>query len=398
MNKDLIIDDEFKTFIPPLTEEEFSALEQSIINEGCRDPLVIWDNIILDGHNRYNICMKHNLIFKRVEKNFDNKEQAKIWILENQLGRRNLNEAQRIDVVDRLFGLKEQQDAKERTKMGKENLPDPKKAGQSRDKLGQKAKVSGRTYQKGKKIKDTNTELWDQCKQGEISIDKAYKEVQNQEKEQKREEKSKQGEHINPKDYDITFKQGDFIDVLDDIADNSVDLILTDPPYPIDYIAEWSKLGEFAKKKLKKHGFLIAYCGHKNLYQSMLRLEVYLDYYWIFSLKHSGNTKLISFNNIEAGWKPILVYQKGFKKIPNKTKDFIEGAGRSKFNHEWEQSLGELEYLITQFTNENNIVVDPFAGSGTVLVASKKLKRISIGAEQNKKTYNIAKKRIYDDL
>ena len=394
----LTFDTEFQTLIPPLTQEEFDALEESIINDGCRDPLVVWDRIILDGHNRYNICMKNGLIFKKVEKNFDNRELAKIWILENQLGRRNLNEAQRINVVDKLFGLKEKEDAKERqgTRTDiKVNLPESKK-GQARDKLAAKAKISGSTYSKGIKIKEENPELWQQCLDGDVSIDKSYKEIQKQEKETKRNKKSEEGKKINIKSIGITFKLGDFTEVLEDIPDDSVDLILTDPPYPIEFIDCWSKLADFAFRKLKKNGFCIAYSGHKNLPEVMTRMGSVLDYYWIFALKHSGNNKLLAFNNIVPNWKPILIYQKGFKKIDNKTNDFIEGTGRSKFNHDWEQSLGELDILITSFTKEGDMIVDPFAGSGTVLVASKKLKRISIGAEQNEKTYNIAKKRISD--
>lgn len=395
---DYIIDKEFQNLIPPLTQEEYTALEESIINEGCRDPLVIWDKIILDGHNRYSICIDHGIIFKKVEKNLDNREQAKIWILENQLGRRNLNEAQRIDVVDKLFGLKEKEDAKKRmvdAHAAPENLPELK--GDSRDKLGKKAKVSGRTYQKGIKIKENDLDLWNRCLDGKLSIDKASKEIDNKLKEEARKNKSNEGKNLDVRKIGITFKQGDFTKVLEDIPDESVDLILTDPPYPIKFIKEWSKLADFSSRKLKKNGFLVAYCGHKNLYESMQRLSgSLLNFYWIFSLYHTGNTKLIKFNNIAAGWKPILIYQKCFKKIEKKTSDVIEGTGRNKTNHDWEQSLGELDVLIKSFSKEGDIVVDPFAGSGTTLVASKKLNRISIGAEKDEDVYNLANKRISD--
>lgn len=399
----LKFDEEFQTLIPPLTDEEFKTLEESIIDEGCRDPLVIWDDIILDGHNRYNICKKHKIIFKRVEKNFDNREQAKIWILENQLGRRNLNEAQRIDVVDKLFGLKEKQLAKERQLSGKnlgENLP----KGRASEQLGNKAKVSEKTYRKGKQIKDKNLELWEKCLDGKISIDKADKELKSIEKEQKRTEESKQAEDIQIDDNEIDLRQGDFIEVLDDIPDNSIDLILTDPPYPIEYILEWGRLGIFAKKKLKKNGFLIAYCGHKNLYESMRELSGSLKYYWTFALILKGNTQLLSFNNIDASWKPILIYQNEYKKIKYKIKDIVYGSGRSKTNvatvnrKDWQQSENELEYLINNFSKPGDTIADPFAGSGTTLISVKKNNRIGIGAEKDKKTYNIAKKRISEAL
>jgi cobalamin biosynthesis Co2+ chelatase CbiK len=67
----------------------------------------------------------------------------------------------------------------------------------------------------------------------------------------------------------------------------------------------------------------------------MKRLNDYLDFYWIFSLIHTGNTQLIKFNNIEAGWKPILIYQNGYKKLEDKVKDIIIGTGREKNNHLW---------------------------------------------------------------
>lgn len=93
--KELKIDEEFQHLCPPLDKDEYTKLEESIIEEGCRDPLVIWDTIILDGHNRYKICMKHGLIFKTVEKNLDSRDDAKIWIIRNQLGRRNLSDYDR---------------------------------------------------------------------------------------------------------------------------------------------------------------------------------------------------------------------------------------------------------------------------------------------------------------
>lgn len=91
----LIIDPEFSSLIPPLTDEEFAGLEKSIKEEGCRDALVVWDNdgkkILVDGHNRYRICQKHGIEFKTIEKAFDNREDVIEWMCDTQLGRRNLD-------------------------------------------------------------------------------------------------------------------------------------------------------------------------------------------------------------------------------------------------------------------------------------------------------------------
>ena len=92
--RELTVNPKFQNSIPPLAEEEYRQLEENIVAEGCRDALVIWEGVILDGHNRYKICQEHGIDFKTVEMSFNSEEEAIGWILENQLGRRNLNPTQ----------------------------------------------------------------------------------------------------------------------------------------------------------------------------------------------------------------------------------------------------------------------------------------------------------------
>lgn len=89
----IIIDTEFKNLIPPLSVEEYKFLEQSIIIEKrAREPLILWagENILLDGHNRHDICIAHKLPFKTMLMEFPDEDAAKAWVIGNQLGRRNL--------------------------------------------------------------------------------------------------------------------------------------------------------------------------------------------------------------------------------------------------------------------------------------------------------------------
>ena len=103
--KDLKIDPEFEEKIPPLTEDEFSLLEQNIVADGeVLDPLIIWNNTILDGHNRYRILKKHPEIpFKTFPKEFPDKYAAIAWICRNQLGRRNLTPEQKRYLVGKQY-------------------------------------------------------------------------------------------------------------------------------------------------------------------------------------------------------------------------------------------------------------------------------------------------------
>ncbi len=91
------IDEEFEKLIPPLTADEYEQLEVNIVARGCRDALVIWKEtgILIDGHNRYHICKKNDIPFKTVEESFEDRDDAKAWIIQNQVGRRNLSAFQR---------------------------------------------------------------------------------------------------------------------------------------------------------------------------------------------------------------------------------------------------------------------------------------------------------------
>ena len=88
--QDIIIDQEFKLLLPELDAEVYESLEENIIQNGCLFPLVVWGNILVDGYHRYRICTTHDIPFKTTEKDFSNREEAIIWIITNQVSRRNL--------------------------------------------------------------------------------------------------------------------------------------------------------------------------------------------------------------------------------------------------------------------------------------------------------------------
>ena len=92
--REIIIDEEFRVLLPVLDEETFAALEESLLLHGCRDPLVLWNGILIDGYNRYRICSHHNIPFTTVDIDFDAREEVLIWIISNQISRRNLTPIQ----------------------------------------------------------------------------------------------------------------------------------------------------------------------------------------------------------------------------------------------------------------------------------------------------------------
>ena len=92
----IVVNPELKAYIDPLTADEYAALERSILAEGCRDALVLWGEVLVDGHNRYGICQKHGLAFQTVQNTrFQSMQDVHLWMIEQHLGRRSVSDFQR---------------------------------------------------------------------------------------------------------------------------------------------------------------------------------------------------------------------------------------------------------------------------------------------------------------
>jgi len=96
MSTTIRIDEELRSYIDPLTPDEYAALERSLLAEGCRDALVLWGDLLVDGHNRHAICQKHGLPFRTVQnEHFRSLDDVKLWMIDNHLGRRSVSDFQR---------------------------------------------------------------------------------------------------------------------------------------------------------------------------------------------------------------------------------------------------------------------------------------------------------------
>lgn len=95
----MIINDSFRKLIPPLTPDEYAQLEANCLADGIRDPLVVWQGVLIDGHNRLAIAEKHGLDYAVVEKEFEDEDGVIDWMCANQLGRRNLTDEQRAYLI-----------------------------------------------------------------------------------------------------------------------------------------------------------------------------------------------------------------------------------------------------------------------------------------------------------
>ena len=99
----LIIDKGFQELIRPLFKNEYLQLEENLMSDGCREPIAVWNDVIVDGHNRYKICTEHGIPFAVEEMSFSCREEAIAWICANQLGRRNLTEESRKYLIGKQY-------------------------------------------------------------------------------------------------------------------------------------------------------------------------------------------------------------------------------------------------------------------------------------------------------
>jgi len=182
-----ITDHEFKKLIPPLSEEERTQLEQNILlKRKCYDAITLWNGIIIDGHNRFEICTEHGIEFEIKEMTFSCREEAKLWILENQLARRNVPPAMRVKMV-----LLKEEILQEKAKKNQCHGGRPKESDEKglvkrtepfvdmlhvRKALAAEANVSDRALYMCKEVMKNGTpELQEHLVSGKIKIGTAYR-------------------------------------------------------------------------------------------------------------------------------------------------------------------------------------------------------------------------------
>lgn len=212
------IDPEFKSLIPPLSPDEYKQLEDNCVAEGIRDPLVVWeldepdgifDSILIDGHNRFEISTKHSgILFNVVRKKFSSRNEVMAWIIQNQFGRRNLSAYDRSVLALKLKPLiqekaKEKETERKTTyqKSEKSNMPTVN----TTKELAKAAGVSHDTIHKVEKIEAEASEKTKQAiRNGDISINHAFNNLPSQRnrdivKEAKRQAQKEHLEYLEEK-------------------------------------------------------------------------------------------------------------------------------------------------------------------------------------------------------
>jgi hypothetical protein len=184
MGTRITIDEEFKALVPPLTAEELAGLRESLTAEGCRDALVLWQGVLLDGHNRYEICTSNDIPFDVTEIALPGRDAAKAWIVKNQLARRNLTPFQRAELAIALEASLPSRQGKRTDRTSVRNLTEVEPPSRQAAKL---AGVSHDTYTKAKHVHArADDEIKAKLRSGETSINREHKRLVQTERQAQR--------------------------------------------------------------------------------------------------------------------------------------------------------------------------------------------------------------------
>ena len=188
--------------------------------------------------------------------------------------------------------------------------------------------------------------------------------------------------------------QADIRDGLPQISDESVDFIITDPPYSREYIPLYGELSKVAARVLKDGGSLVCMVGQSYLPEIVKELSKSMNYHWCMCYLTFGASPQLWQKRTNTFWKPLLWFVKGKYTGDWNGNDVMQSPGNDKNFHRWGQSVGGMKDIVERLTNPNDVVLDPFLGGGTTGITTILSGRKFIGADIERKCLDTTLERV----
>jgi len=398
--------------LPPLSLTEMEALRESIMVHGLKYPIkVLPDGRIIDGYHRW-MVLGEKTPYEVIE--VDEETAHGIARILNT-ARRQLSAEQVKAIYDRIkpqalkfrkLGHTQQETAGHFgvSQNTVSRWEDKKKPRTNIDvDIGSKPRRRGTP--KIKIPRGDHEIIYDRWAGGEsqeqVAADykvtqKAISNIVRKVAAKKAEEEAGEGEAEAVVPKGPTLLCGDISEKAKEIEPNSVDVILTDPPYGEKYLPLYEKLGEVASRVLKDGGSLLLMAGQSYLPKILDIMEPHINYNWTIAyLTPGGQSAQLWQRKVNTFWKPVLWFVKG--KYEGK---WVGDVAQSMPNDNdkrfmsWQQSESGMGDLVDRFTTVGSLILDPFMGSGTTGVAAIRLGRKFIGIDIDPEKVKIAKKRL----
>ena len=397
--------EEYLDLVPRLSKSDFESLKLSIEKYGQLVPIIVNNKgVILDGYHRFKACSELRIEPQISERGFKNKLEEQLFVIECNLKRRHLNNFQKVELALKSKPILEEIARKNRAA----NISTIKEVPSSKylelggkgvnEKIGKSAGLSHETIRKVEAILQSNDDdLKEKARKGQFTINEAFKKVKRSEKRIFLLNEASQISLAAGEEKRFELLHGDFLEQSSKIVDDSVDLILTDPPYDEGSVSLYGKLAALAGRVLKDGASLVTYISNfamPEVFRNILA-DNGLRYWWTFAVTHNGGHQLIYPRSIFAEWKPLVWFIKGKKPrdglIVKNMGDLIESKLPDKSLHNLAQSQAEAEFMIDNLSVEGQLILDPLMGTGTFGAAALKLKRRFIGIEKDSQHFELAR-------
>lgn len=357
---------------PMLPDDEMALLVADVAEKGLDRPITVTaDGVLLDGRNRLEACVRAG-VEPRTEV-YAGADPVGLIVSRN-LRTRHLTVGQRAMLAVALEPfLSPGQGARTDLEL-RADLPEVSENDRrSREKAAKIVGVSGRAVAQAKRIVEEAPDLAEQVRAG-FAVDRADRIIRDRQAEDRRIE---QAATETPAGTALV-SEGDFRSVFADLPDGSVDAIITDPPYPAEYLPLLADLAVFADRVLTTDGVLAVLLGQTHLEEAFRLLSGHRPYRWTMAYMTPGNGYVSHARRVQSNWKPVLVYGGG-----PRIGDVVTAGGDAgaKDLHDWGQDYRAFHDLIGRLTLPGQTVCDPFAGAGTTLLAAKSQGRHAIGCD-----------------
>lgn len=376
---------------PLLADEPLRELAADIASNGLIEPIWLYEDpdlgtVVLDGRNRLAAC---ELASVEPRFRFYEGDDPVGFSVSQNLHRRHLTAGQRgmlaLDIEPMLA-----HEAEARRLAGVKQEPLRRSAQRSDERAAKVVGTSGRVVSQAKRVAERAPDLAEKVKSGELAIDRADRIIRDRDAEQRRVDEAKQQAAALPVKSRLDIRHGDFREVLADLR--NVDAIITDPPYPAEFLPLLDDLATWADTVLSPDGVMAVLMGQTHLPEVYRRLQGGRPYRWTACLLTPGAGYASMPRRLQSNWKPILIYGGG-----PRLSDVVRSEGtdsNAKSNHKWGQDYAAFHTLVERLTKPGQTVVDPFMGSGTTLLAAHALGRHAIGADLDPESVATARRRV----
>ena len=411
---------------PAQASGEFAEMKASIASVGQLQPIVVWHGQIIDGSQRYQACLE--LGQQPIYRFLDDDVDPIAYVIGANINRRHLDASQRAIIGYRLSEWSKvvghRNSDYPRTGRKQDEPLHSRVGGNARIKQGEAAKLlnvgnnsirragkvlrpdgpavpvlreavengsikvtdAAAVVNKPAEIQVRATQRVMEAQHGNkhLTVREAAKEVEREIVKEQWTERQKERRSA-PQSNEATFFLAHCADLRDHVAPDSVDIILTDPPYKPDSLSCYKDLAEFAAHALKPGGVLLALAGTSHLPQVMEYLcnTEGLTYHWTINYLMPGGNLRFHTRAVRMGWKPVVWLVKGQSDGTDRF-DVVEAPALAQQDtrfHEWGQNEGGFQKLLDLFAFPGQMVCDPFLGGGTTAVVARRNGCRFIGAD-----------------